>query len=317
MPASPAPRRALAAAAVSAAAFTVYACADDARPTAPGAAPSAAASARGLPRGVGVLRQYGPPAQVGRGRARAYVLLDATSRNALELGVAFDEEAMEGLPAPSHQHGGAENPHEHVDMHAYDLKLPAKNPTPFKFVELDWNPGGHEPPGIYDVPHFDFHFYTITPEQRAAIDPAALGAEQYGAMSGNLPPAAERAPGFVALAAPGQPVMAVPRMGVHWSDMRSPELQAMLGNPAGYRPFTTTFIYGSWDGRFTFLEPMITRAFIMGRRDATTPAARDSVIPIPTAQQYRPAGQYPAAYHVTWDEASREYLVGLQQFAPR
>jgi hypothetical protein len=106
-------------------------------------------------------------------------------------------------------------------------------------------------------------------------------------------------------------------MGTHWVDMRSPELQGMLGNPQGYRPFTTTFIYGSWDGDFIFAEPMITRAFIMGRKDAATPAQRDSVIQISTPQQYRPSGWQPAAYHVTWDEHSREYRVALTQFARR
>jgi hypothetical protein len=98
----------------------------------------------------------------------------------------------------------------------------------------------------------------------------------------------------VALAAPGQPITAIPRMGTHWPDMRSPELQGMLGNPQGYRPFTTTFIYGSWDGDFIFAEPMITRAFIMGRRTAETAAQRDSVIQISTPAQYRtPAGSPP------------------------
>lgn len=221
-----------------------------------------------------MLRQYGPPAKIGRGRACTYVLLDARTRAPLELGVALDERAMEGLPAPM-AHGPGGGGHEHVDMHVYDLELPAQNPTPFKFVELDWNPAGHEPPGIYNVPHFDFHFYTITPAQRNAIDPGALGEAQFLAKSGHLPPEAERAPFHVALAAPGQPVTAVPRMGVHWVDVRTPELQGMLGNPAGYRPFTTTFIYGSWDGDFIFAEPMISAPSSSGagvlppRRSAT------------------------------------------------
>jgi len=281
---SPARRLALAALSIAAVGLA-SACADSTGTTAP-AGPGA--PARDPDRGV--RRHYGPPTKVGRGRARAYVAVDARTRAPLELGVALDADAMEGLPAPVAMPPGHGGGHEHVDMHVYDLKLPAQNPTPFQFVELDWNPGGHEPPGIYDVPHFDFHFYTITPAQRNAIDPVALGEAQFLAKSGNLPPEAERAPFHVALAAPGQPVVAVPRMGVHWSDMRSPELQGMLGNPAGYRPFTTTFTYGSWDGRFIFAEPMVTRAFILDRRAATEPARRDSVIALSTAQQYRPAG---------------------------
>jgi hypothetical protein len=40
---------------------------------------------------------------------------------------------------------------------------------------MDWEPHGHPPPGVYDVPHFDFHFYMITPEERAGIDGSTGG----------------------------------------------------------------------------------------------------------------------------------------------
>ncbi|HEX6630005.1 MAG TPA: DUF5602 domain-containing protein, partial [Gemmatimonadaceae bacterium] len=178
--------------------------------------------------------QYGTPLQVGNGRARTYVMLDQTRGGApVEVGVALDEAALEGLPAPMQMPmPGGDDPHAHVDTHVYDLAMPAQNPTPYRFVELDWNPGGHEPPGIYDIPHFDFHFYTITQAERNAIDPVALGAEAFLAMSANLPPEGERPAFYAALAAPGTPIVAVPRMGTHWVDLRSPELQGALGNPA-------------------------------------------------------------------------------------
>ncbi len=301
-------RRILAAAVVGTTALTAYACDDGGRSTGPSAAPSGSAG-RGEAR---ALRQYGPPARLGRGRARTYVLLDARTRAPLELGVALDERAMEGLPAPTPMPPGHGGGHEHVDSHVYDLKMPAQNPTPFKFVELDWNPAGHEIAGIYDVPHFDFHFYTITPEQRNAIDPADAQFQQRA----DRHPAAELRPAFYStMTPPGAPTPAVPRMGVHWIDVRSPEIQGLLGHPDKARPFTTTFIHGSWDGDFIFAEPMITRAFIMGRKGAATAAQRDSVIQLPAAQQERLAGQVPGAYHVTWDEHAREYRIGLQQLA--
>lgn len=310
-------RRALTLAAVGGAALAAYACVDAARSTAPSSAPRAVSlPGSGAQRGVDVLRQYGPATRLGHGRVRTYVVLDQATRAPLELGVAFDENALDGLRGPMPM-PPSDNPHAHEDFDRYELPLPAQNPTPFRFVELDWNPGGHEPPGIYDVPHFDFHFYRVSPQQVDAIDPGALGQEQFLAKSGNLPPEAERAPFMVALGAPGAPVTAVPRMGVHWVDVRSPELQGMLGNPSAARPFTTTFLYGSWDGDFIFAEPMITRAFILGRKDAATAAQRDSVIPVSVPQQYRPAGFHPAAYHVTWDAQAREYHIGLQQFARR
>jgi hypothetical protein len=224
---------------------------------------------------------------------------------------------MEGLPAPMAMppsSGG--DGMEHVDMHEYILQMPAQNPSPYKFVELDWNPAGHEPPGIYDIPHFDFHFYTITKAQRDAIDPAALGTAQFMAKSAALPPEDQRAPNFVALTAPGTPVTAVPRMGVHWIDIRTPELQGMLGHPENAKPFTTTFIHGSWDGQFTFDEPMVTRAFILGRKSATTAAQRDSLIPLPLPTRTA-AGLTPGAYHISYDADAKEYRIALSQFVKK
>ena len=51
----------------------------------------------------------------------------------------------------------------------------------------------------------------------------------------------------------------------------------MLGKPEEYRPFTRTFIHGSWDGQIIFWEPMITRAHIVAKKDATDPAVRDAL----------------------------------------
>jgi hypothetical protein len=180
-------------------------------------------------------------------------------------------------------------------------------------VELDWNPGGHEPPGIYDVPHFDFHFWTTSQAERASIVP---GTPEYQRRAEMLPPEAQRAPFYVV---PGPPAaVAVPLMGVHWSDVRSPELQRMPGgDPGKYRPFTTTFIYGSWAGRFVFLEPMITRAHILAKRSATDPAARDEVIPISVPAQVGAPGHYPSAYRIMWDAQAREYRIALTNLSRR
>ena len=263
----------------------------------------------------GARRVYGAALAVGNGTARSYILTDGDD-TPVEVGVALDEKAMEGLPAPMAMPPSSGDGHEHVDTHIYDLAMPAQNPTPYKFVELDWNPAGHEPPGIYDIPHFDFHFYTIAKTERDAIDPTALGEAQFLAKSATLPPDEQRAPNFVALTAPGTPIVAVPHMGVHWIDIRTPELQGMLGHPENAKPFTTTFIHGSWDGKFIFDEPMITRAFIMGRKTAATAAQRDSLISLPLPGRTT-AGLTPGAYRVTYDADAKEYRIALTQFVKK
>lgn len=267
---------------------------------------------------AGAHRQYGTPRKVGNGTVRTYVVLDQKQGGTpLEVGVAMSESAMEGLPEPMQMSAEEMKQNGHANMHMYLLDLPAQNPTPYRFVQFDWNPAGHEPAGVYDLPHFDFHFYTVDVSVRNSIVPSD---PQYAAKAANYPAAAFRAPFYIDAATPaGAPAAAVtvPLMGLHWLDVRSPELQGMAGNPAGYRPFTKTFIYGSWDGQFIFDEPMITRAYILAKREATDPAVRDEVIPVSTAQRYSPAGYYPSAYRITYDPQAKEYRIALTQLSWR
>jgi hypothetical protein len=288
--------------------LTLAACSDDTPATSP-----ANAALAGY--GPGVTRQYGTPVTLGAGRARTYVIVDQKNGGApLEVGVALDERALDALPAPMGNMGG--DMAGHADMHEYLLAMPAQNATPYKFVELDWNPGGHEPAGVYDTPHFDFHFYTIDVAQRNAIDPAS---PRYAAEGDKLPEAAYIPPFYALPVPPGTPASAtaIPRMGVHMLDMRSPEIQGLLGNPQGYKPFTTTFIHGSWDGRLIFWEPMITRAHILSKKTAIDPAEQDQVIPLPIPQRYAAPGRYPAAYRIAWDAQAKEYHVALAQLTQR
>lgn len=255
---------------------------------------------------------YGTSIKLGDGRARAYVTLDEKSDAPLEIGIALDERALDGLPASgSGHHGGSAAPHTFL------LELPARYATPFRFVELNWNPAGHEPQGVYEgVPHFDFHFYTITQPEREAIVPSD---PQFAAKANNVPTGDYVPPFNAALGPPGVPPagVAVPMMGVHWVDVRSPELQALLGKPEGYKPFTTTFIHGSWDGRFIFWEPMITRAHLLEKKTATDPAVRDQIVPIPTPARYQIPGYYPSAYRITWDAEAKGYRIALTRLVRR
>ncbi|MDB4883671.1 MAG: hypothetical protein JWL95_2437 [Gemmatimonadetes bacterium] len=268
---------------------------------------------------AGTHRQYGAPIRVGNGTVRTYVVLDQKQGgHPLEVGVAMSEKSLDGLPAPvttppavgGHDHGS-------MQMNMYLLDLPTQNPTQYKFVQFDWNPAGHEPAGVYDLPHFDFHFWTASKEVRASILPTN---SDYAQKAASFPAPEFRYPFYLdaATAAGVTPALAtVPLMGLHWLDVRSPELQKLTGNPAGYKPFTKTFIYGTWDGQFVFDEPMITRAYILAKKTATDPAEIDEIIPVSTAQRYTPAGFYPSAYRISWDAQQKEYRIALTQLSWR
>ena len=205
----------------------------------------------------GARLRYGTAIQMGKGEARTYVVRDQKTGDPVEVGVALTEGALQGLPEAG-QHGG--NGHEHYA--SYILELPADHGTPYRFVELDWNPKGHG--GPYTAQHFDFHFYRVPLEEHDAIDPARA---DYAERAAAFPAAEELPTGYVSShllmnLSPAQ--AAVPKMGLHWVDTNSPEL------PPRNQPFTATFIIGSWGGKVIFDEPMITRDFILAHRDSIT-----------------------------------------------
>jgi hypothetical protein len=237
-----------------------------------------------------VHRQYGTPSKLGNGMARAYVVVSSgEDRKPIELGVAVDAIALDGLPTTGMP----------VMLR---LQLPRLAPEPYEFVMFNWNSHGHEPEGVYNLPHFDFHFYTVPEKEVDGIVPS----DPDFAANANDVPEGDFLPAFYSLlAGPGDPpsAVAVPQMGVHWIDVRSPELQGIFGNPGGFETFTKTFIYGSWDGRLTFLEPMITHAYLL-----TQP---EEVVPVPQPARYPQAGWYPSAYSISFDAQAREYRIAL------
>ncbi|MEP7346360.1 MAG: hypothetical protein ABI877_13910, partial [Gemmatimonadaceae bacterium] len=97
--------------------------------------------------------------------------------------------------------------------------------------------------------------------------------------------------------------VAVPMMGVHWLDPQSGELQM----PPNNKTFTSTFIYGSYNGKFIFLEPMITKAFIESHKGK----AQGFSAPVPTAQRVARAGLYPNAYSISYNASAKEYRIAL------
>lgn len=210
---------------------------------------------------------YGPATPVGNGIARTWVKKDL-SGNLLEAGVTLSAKALDNLP-----------------HHPEAFVLPfhkSKGKDFFDHVLLDWNPEGHEPPGIYDLPHFDVHFYITTVEERMAIeyrpddsDPDPL----------YVPENYFRLPGVV------------PQMGSHWADATSPELPPVM------ETFTHTFIIGSFDGWFTFWEPMVTRDFLLTNPDV------EKEVKQPQAWQRN--GWYPTYYKIAWSDRPGEYTIAL------
>ena len=241
---------------------------------------------------------YGPSLALGQGIARSFVTTDAAG-TPKTLGIALSEAAMTGLP----QHPMPGMPS--AAMLILQLPVAAAN-TGFDHVMLDWNPAGHEPEHVYTLPHFDFHFYTATEAEQMAIMPNAPDFEQ---RASRVPDAQFAPAGYVAahllMKAPA-PTATIPMMGLHWIDSAAAELHG--------QKFASTFIWGSFDGRFIFLEPMITKAHI---ESAKTVAGNAIVTALKTPVQYQRAGYYPDRYTVRWDASAKEYQISMDGLKPQ
>jgi hypothetical protein len=224
------------------------------------------------PAGQSARTTYGPDVRFGQGTARTYFVEDPKG-SPLALGVEFSEAALDNLPAR--------------DTTA-QLELPAAaRQTQYTFVTLDWNPHGHEPPKIYDTPHFDVHFYMVPLAQVERIP---------GGTDGAVIQAVYVPPGHIS---PGN--QSVPAMGVHWVDASAPEFNG--------QPFSNTFIYGANAGQLIFVEPMTSLAFLRSKADFSAEVKQPP--------QVQRAGWYPARYRVHFVPDRRSYRVELTSLQRR
>ncbi len=217
-----------------------------------------------------------PPQSLGNGTVRTYIQLDEQN-NPQEVGVILTEAALSGLPA----HGT-----EVV------LPLPAQaSTTILNHVGFDWRSHGHAPEPIYGSPHFDVHFYTITPEERASITLVGSDLEKaYATPDPDLIPT-----GYILA-----PDSAEAQMGAHWIDPTGEEFQ---GEPHG---FEHTMIYGFYNGEMAFIEPMVSLDFLSSKQSFA------GGIAVP--KRYTQAGAYPTGYSITYNEATQEYAIALTGF---
>ncbi len=224
-------------------------------------------------------RMFGEGRPLGNGMVWTWVEYDA-KKAPTALGFTFTEAALSALPP--------EPPAPGLENWEYELAMPRDAKVlPFTHLVLNWNPHGHVPPGIYDVPHFDFHFYIIDPKQREKI--TCKGADIKKCMN---KPASD----FMSSAYILPPGTEMPRMGVHWIDPAAPEFN--------HQAFTHTFIYGSYDRQLAFLEAMITRTFLESKPNVTAA--------IKPPSKYQKHGYYPTVYSVKYDPERKEYSVAFE-----
>jgi hypothetical protein len=241
--------------------------------------------------------------KIGAGTVQSFVTLDPSGAPSA-IGVMMSAGALEQLPSAPNtvsrcfdlDGDGRHTGHECHGDEERILNVPADSSAglPFRWIQVNWNPAGHHNTP-YAKPHFDFHFHTGDRGRVEAIAPGRCGelVDCGDFKSASRPVPAQYLPsGYIDVGA------VVPRMGNHLLDSQSPELKDSL-------PFTSTFIYGAYEGELIFWEPMITLDFLQKTRDAC--------LEIRQPNAFRQAGYYPTQYCVRQDHQGRR-TVSLERF---
>ncbi len=255
-------------------------------------------------------RTLGWQLPLGNGTVSSYAELD-NQGNPAAIGVMWSSTALEGLPIGSDNHRCFDRDKEgmvHAGtkcQHTYEHVIPLPDVVarradiPFKWVLLNWNPAGHIPPGIYDVPHFDVHFQIVPIATIFAIEPGACGPEfvrcdQFRVGKRPVPPNYMH-PDFKDVDA------VVPAMGNDLIDLTGPEFNK--------QPFTRSWIFGVYDGKVVFYEMMVTRAHLLTKPNTCVP------IKAPRAVAHREF--YPTVSCVRHDSEKGDYIVSMEKFVFR
>ncbi|MGH7118478.1 MAG: hypothetical protein ACREFP_05765, partial [Acetobacteraceae bacterium] len=196
-----------------------------------------------------------------------------------EISILLSRGALSGLPA-------SPNPDNPEGAWSYLLPMPGhESNTGFRTVVIDWMAEGHPPSDIYTVPHFDFHFYAIGAQDLEQVkfggadDPAASLAD-----SSLLPE------GYQVVAE-----TAVDKMGVHAIDTGAADFHG--------EPFTATFIYGYYDDKLVFLEPLVAHDFLLRKPNFAAAVKTPAHISL--------GGHYPTSYRVRYDPADQAWRISL------
>ena len=182
-----------------------------------------------------------------------------------ELGIVFTDEALAGLATVN-------------TPYVLDFHQKALESTLFEHLALGWSANGHPLAGGAFMPsHFDIRFFMMSLEDRLAIPAPPASSILL------LPPAGYMPTNYI-------PDAAVPQLGMHWA-VNSFTTGATVNH---------TLILGSYNGSFTFVSPIVTRA---------TLASGTSVsLPYEQPQYFARHGYYPTIYNIYEDDKKRHYV---------
>jgi hypothetical protein len=240
------------------------------------------------------LTEWGESVAVGDGEMKAFATV-MPQGDPVYLGVWMDASVFDDLPEG-----------ESYPPQAYHLHFPDVTGTNFTYAGVDWNPAGHPPTFLYAAPHFDVHFYLMEEDD---VEDIPGGVATYDLPDDQLPENNAFASSL------GAPREIVPGMGEHLADLSAPELNG--------EEFTHTLIWGAYDpalltteggdgvGELTFVEPMVTKAYLQSDELVESSGV---TVEMNVPEAFPEAGHYPTTYTMQYLSGPDAYVVYLGDF---
>lgn len=281
------------------------------------------------------ITEYGRAIELGNGEVRPFTS-ETPSGVPKYHGVEFDRAALEGLPSEEaladadntgdeekYRAGGQAATIHFKRSLQFFVPFPDAARTPFTFLGLNWNPGGHYGgQGAWLRPHFDVHFHMLDPATIDSVEgpqlpPYDTSNGEYEDGSPEPDPDGEvtstrfdytQLPeGYARSPEPVADQRYITDMGEHTAPLDAPELP---GNPEA---FTNTLIQGfvgvgeNDDPRLAFVEPMVTREFLRGFSGTEN-------YDVPQPEEYPHDQYHPTGYSIRDIPAKDAIAVVLQTF---
>ncbi|MFB6295604.1 MAG: twin-arginine translocation signal domain-containing protein [Halobacteriales archaeon] len=286
--------------------------------------------------------EYGRSVILGDGEVRPFTT-ETPSGEPKYHGVEFDRDALRGeLPsaddledadnragADKYRASGQAATIHYKQSLQFFVPFPGAADTPFTFLGLNWNPGGHfGGAGAWLRPHFDIHFHMLDTATVDSVDGPKLppydtsNGEYEGGSPAPDPDGEitstrfdyEQLPeGYARSPEPVADQRYITDMGEHTAPLDAPELPDAPGEPGDPEEFTNTLIQGfvgvgeNDDPRLAFVEPMITREFL-NRFTGT------EEYDVPQPEAYPHDKQHPTAYSVRDVPSKDAVTVVLEDF---
>lgn len=202
---------------------------------------------------------------------------------AAELGATIPMDLIEGVPSDAEMVWPPEQ------MGTVPLPDEARRAFGIDHLGINWEAHGH-PPASFLTPHFDFHFYTVTEGDVAAIDCT-------DASKPSQLPAGYALPD---IDIPGMGVLVglcVPRMGMH----------AMVeGEVEETAAFEASMMLGYYGGAPVFFEPMVSRERLLERSDFA--------LPVPVIEDLPAGVRYPTKFRAEYEAGDDRYRLIMSGF---